>query len=220
MDSLGYCFHWERHFSWPCIYSFSSCILQFCNSKTKLQFFCWEKMLRDRQFSRGHLVLHFPVTQARNCFLPVKWGWEWNASISMHCCWDKWQLSEGFWVSNSFEKSKETVCTLYLTYIKPRHWSHSAHIEFFLYSPDKQIAFFSKRKMGFWSRIWRGESLAYFADKMFAKYMHLSPFPSFLNSCPTPITSSAFNPYMTGGFQWKYYFVSATHMQCFEKFDE
>lgn len=48
---------------------------------------------------------------------------------------------------------------------------------------------------------------------MFAKYIQFSPFPSSLNSCPAPMTSSAFNPNLTGGFQSKYSFVSAIHTQ-------
>lgn len=55
---------------------------------------------------------------------------------------------------------------------------------------------------------------------MSATYTQLFPFPSSLNSCPVPVTSSAFSPHAASGFQCKYSFVSATHRQCSAKFGQ
>lgn len=55
---------------------------------------------------------------------------------------------------------------------------------------------------------------------MFAKYVQLLPFPSFLNSSPAPLTTPSFSPHAAGGFQCKCTFVSVTHKQGSAKFGQ
>lgn len=51
---------------------------------------------------------------------------------------------------------------------------------------------------------------------MLAKDVQFSPFPSFLNSSPVPLTTPSFSPHAAGGFQCKYTSV-VTHKQIFLK---
>lgn len=50
---------------------------------------------------------------------------------------------------------------------------------------------------------------------MLAKDVQFSPFPSFLNSNPAPLTTP-FSPHAAGGFQCKYTFV-VTHKQMLKR---
>lgn len=190
--SLGCGFYWETHFCQPRICIFDPpCLL-----RTK-QSFTGAMVLpgKDPQGQPGQQGTSGPSfpsdfrAPARSWFVPEKW--EWSAGVGMHCCWDNWQLPGSFFlVSSPWRRVRRQFAPCTSLTISPAaeailciYWIFPVHA----WWPESRVVSFPKR-LG--SRIWREEHVACFSAQMFAKYVQLSPFPSFLNSNPAPSNHS------------------------------